>query len=53
MSQHKSYGKSNKGVQKRNVLTRYERIEILKKLGRWKKDENKVLGLPKTPNVSL
>ncbi len=52
MSRHKSFGKSNKGAVKRNVLKRYERIEVLKKLGFWKKGENKrVTGLPKTPNI--
>jgi small basic protein (TIGR04137 family) len=50
MTLHKSYGKTNKGGQKRNVLKRFERIEALKKLGRWKDGENKkVTGLPKTP----
>lgn len=50
MTLHRSYGKGNKGAQKRNVLKRFERIEALKKLGRWKEGENKrVTGLPKTP----
>ncbi len=50
MSRHPSYGKSNKGGSKRTVLTRYERIDQLKKLGKWKEGENKrVTGLPKTP----
>ena len=50
MSRHKSYGKASKGVQKRNVLKRFERIDVLKKLGRWKDGENKkVTNLPKTP----
>ena len=31
MSRHKSYGKQNRGSTKRNVLTRFERIEQLKK----------------------
>jgi len=51
MSRHPSFGKSNKGTKKRNVLKRYERIDILKKLGRWKEGSNQVTGLPKTPNV--
>lgn len=52
MSRHPSYGKSNKGNVKRNVLKRYERIAVLKKLGRWKEEENKrVTGLPKTPVI--
>jgi small basic protein (TIGR04137 family) len=35
---------------KRNVLKRYERINILKKQGKWKEGD-KVLGLPKTKPV--
>lgn len=53
MSRHRSYGKATKGAQKRNVLKRFERIEVLKKLGRWSKDKNKVTGLPKTPIISV
>lgn len=50
MSRHSSYGKSNKGAAKRNVLKRFERVDVLKKLGRWNPEENKrVTGLPKTP----
>lgn len=49
MSRHRSYGKSSGGEQKRNVLKRYERIDLMRKAGRWKDGENKtVLGLPKT-----
>ncbi|MCH9611086.1 MAG: hypothetical protein S4CHLAM81_00010 [Chlamydiales bacterium] len=51
MSRHKSFGKENKGGKKRNVLKRFERVEVLKKLGRWTPEEKKVTGLPKTPNV--
>ena len=52
MSRHKSYGKSNKNSQKRNVLKRFERVEVLKKLGRFDKEKNKrVTGLPKTPPI--
>jgi small basic protein (TIGR04137 family) len=32
---------------KRNVLKRFERIDIMKKRGRWK-DGDRGLGLPKT-----
>ncbi len=49
MSRHPSFGKSNKGATKRNVLKRFERVEKLRELGRW--DESKdarVTGLPKT-----
>lgn len=50
MSRHKSFGKANKGGQKRNVLKRFERLEVLKKLGRFDLEEKKrVTGLPKTP----
>ena len=50
MSRHPSYGKSNKAAKKQNVLKRFQRIDMLRKLGRWKDDENKkVTGLPKTP----
>jgi len=52
MSQHKSYGKANKGGAKRNVLKRFERVDVLRKIGRWKDGENKkVTGLPKTPTA--
>lgn len=50
MSRHPSYGKSGKGETQRTVLKRFERIDALRKLGRWKDGENKrVTGLPKTP----
>jgi small basic protein (TIGR04137 family) len=50
MSRHPSFGKSSKGAKKRNVFKRFERIEVLKKLGRWNPAESKrVTGLPKTP----
>lgn len=49
MTRHASYGKVNKSGTKRNVLKRYERIAVLRKLGKWKDGENtKVTGLPKT-----
>ena len=50
MSRHPSYGKSSKSGKKRNVLKRFERVDVLRRLGRWKDGENKrVTGLPKTP----
>ena len=53
MSKHPSFGKSSKGAQKRNVLKRFERIEVLKKLGRWDETTRKrVTGLPKTPAIA-
>ena len=53
MSRHRSYGRSSGSAKKRNVLKRFERVDVLRKLGRWKDGENKkVTGLPKTPAVS-
>lgn len=50
MSRHQSYGKSGKGTKKRNVLKRFERVDMLKKLGKWVEGKDKkVTGLPKTP----
>ncbi len=50
MSRHPSFGKSNKSGKKRNVLKRFERLDVLKKLDRWNdKDNKKITGLPKTP----
>lgn len=50
MTRHTSFGKSNKAVKKRNVLKRFERIEVLKKLGKYKEAAcTRVTGLPKTP----
>ncbi len=50
MSRHASYGKSSKSAQKRNVLKRFERIDVLRRLGKWKDGENtRVTNLPKTP----
>jgi len=50
MSRHKSYGSSSKTATKRNVLKRFERIDKLRELGRWKDGVNtRVTALPKTP----
>ncbi|MFI5333548.1 MAG: small basic protein [Chlamydiales bacterium] len=50
MSRHRSFGKPSSSAKKRNVLKRFERVDVLRKLGRWKDGENKrVTGLPKTP----
>ncbi|MCB1114274.1 MAG: small basic protein [Chlamydiia bacterium] len=50
MSRHKSFGKASGGTVKKNVLKRFERVAVLKKLGRWDAEEKKkVTGLPKTP----
>lgn len=52
MSRHRSYGKSVKGETKRNVLKRFERVEVLRRLGRWNdKTDKRVTGLPKTPTT--
>lgn len=53
MSRHRSYGKAIKGTKKRNVLKRFERVAVLKKLGRFDPEtEKRVTGLPKTPVTS-
>ncbi|MEX0961554.1 MAG: small basic protein [Simkaniaceae bacterium] len=50
MSRHPSFGKCGKGGKKRNVLKRFERIDVLRSLGRWQDGVNKkVTNLPKTP----
>ena len=51
MSQHRSLKGASTIAAKRNVLKRFERVELLKKRGQWK-EGSKVLGLPKTkPDV--
>lgn len=51
MSQHKSLQSHSTVGAKRNVLKRFERIEILKKRKQWK-DGDRVVGLRKTkPDV--
>lgn len=48
MSQHPSFKKGTGGAQKkRNVLKRFERVELLAKRGQWK-DGDRVCGLRKT-----
>lgn len=47
MSKHPSYGKATKGGKKRNVLKRFERVQIMKERDNWK-DRESVLRLPKT-----
>lgn len=52
MSRHNSFGKTFGTAQKRNVLKRFERIDVLKKLGKFDPAEKKrVTGLPKTPSL--
>ena len=51
MSQHRSLKGASTIAAKRNVLKRFERVELLKKRGQWKGGQ-KVIGLPKTkPDV--
>ena len=47
MSLHSSLKAGSKITAKRNVLKRFERIEILKQRGKWKEGD-RALGLPKT-----
>jgi small basic protein (TIGR04137 family) len=47
MSQHRSLKGGSTIVAKRNVLKRFERVELLKKRGLFKQGD-KVIGLPKT-----
>lgn len=47
MSQHRSLRGASKITTKRNVLKRFERVDLLKKRGEHK-DGDKVLGLKKT-----
>lgn len=47
MSQHKSLRGSSTITVKRNVLKRFERVDLMKKRGQWK-EGTRVLGLPKT-----
>jgi small basic protein (TIGR04137 family) len=51
MSQHRSLKGASTIAAKRNVLKRFERVELLKKRGQWK-EGGKVIGLRKTkPDV--
>ena len=51
MSQHRSLRGAGTLGAKRNVLKRFERVEILKKRGQWK-DGDRVTGLRKTKPVA-
>lgn len=51
MSQHRSLRSSSTSNTKRNVLKRFERVEVLKRRNQWK-DGDRVTGLRKTkPDV--
>lgn len=47
MSQHRSLKAASKITAKRNVLKRFERIDLLRARGKWK-DGDRATGLPKT-----
>jgi small basic protein (TIGR04137 family) len=47
MSLHRSLRGAGATMVKRNVLKRFERVELMKKRGQWKTGQ-RVLGLPKT-----
>lgn len=47
MSQHPSLKSASRITAKRNVLKRFERVDILKSSGKWKEGDS-ALGLPKT-----
>lgn len=50
MSLHSSLKSGSTIAAKRNVLKRYERIDILKEKGKWK-DGDRAYGLPKTKST--
>ena len=47
MSQHSSLKAATKIATRRNVLKRFERIDIMRKRGKWKEGDRGI-GLPKT-----
>ena len=47
MSRHRSYGKATSGAAKKNVLKRFERIQLMKERDQWV-DKTSVFNLPKT-----
>ncbi len=47
MSQHRSLKGASTIAAKKNVLKRFERVELLKKRGQWKEGRSP-MGLPKT-----
>lgn len=48
MSLHRSLKSASKVATRRNVLKRFERIEILKAAGKWQEGASRGRGLPKT-----
>ncbi|MCH9616738.1 MAG: hypothetical protein SP4CHLAM5_02490 [Chlamydiia bacterium] len=51
MSRHRSYGKATTGAKKRNVLKRFERVQLMKARDQWK-ERVSVFSLPKTKVAS-
>jgi small basic protein (TIGR04137 family) len=51
MSRHRSYGKATTGAKKRNVLKRFERVQLMKERDQWK-ERVSVFSLPKTKVAS-
>ena len=47
MSMHRSLKSASKIAARRNVLKRFERVNLLKKTGRWSEGD-RAYGLPKT-----
>lgn len=47
MSMHSSLKSATRIAAKRNVLKRFERIDLLRKRGKWKEGD-RAFGLPKT-----
>ncbi len=47
VSQHRSFKSASKILVKRNVLKRYERVDLLRSRGQWKEGD-RGQGLPKT-----
>lgn len=47
MTMHSSLKSASKIAAKRNVLKRFERVDLLRKRGKWK-DGDRAHGLPKT-----
>lgn len=50
MSQHSSFKSASKITTKRNVLKRFERVNVLRGQGRWKEGD-RGFGLPKTKTL--
>ena len=51
MSMHPSLKSASKITTKRNVLKRFERIDVMRKDGKWKEGD-RAYGLPKTKQAT-